>query len=46
MGRSVRELFTNSYRDILAAGKKTEAEIAEIESELENLALIGRLALA
>ncbi len=34
------------YRDILAAGKKTEAEIAEIESELENLALIDRLTLA
>jgi uncharacterized phage-associated protein len=38
--------FPIEYRDILAAGNKTEAEIAEIESELENLALIDRLALA
>jgi uncharacterized phage-associated protein len=38
--------FPIEYRDILAAGNKTEAEIAEIESQLENLALIDRLASA
>jgi uncharacterized phage-associated protein len=33
-----------AYRDILIAGKKTEAEIAEIESEIEGVALMDALA--
>jgi uncharacterized phage-associated protein len=32
------------YRDILAAGKKTAQEIAEIESEIEGVALLDALA--
>lgn len=32
------------YRDILAAGKKTPQEIAEIESEIEGVALLDALA--
>ena len=31
------------YRDILIAGKKTPAEIAEIESEIESVALVDAL---
>lgn len=32
-----------AYRDILLAGKKTEAEIAEIESEIESVAFVDAL---
>ncbi|MDX6498116.1 MAG: hypothetical protein QOG23_1376 [Blastocatellia bacterium] len=32
-----------AYRDILLAGKKTEAEIAEVESEIESVALVDAL---
>jgi uncharacterized phage-associated protein len=32
------------YRDILAAGKKTPQEIAEIESEIEGVAMLDALA--
>jgi uncharacterized phage-associated protein len=31
------------YRDILRAGKKTDAEIAEIESEIESVAFVDAL---
>ena len=33
-----------AYRDILRAGNKTEAEIAEIESEIESVAFVDALA--
>ncbi len=32
-----------AYRDILLAGKKTEAEIAEIESEIESVGFVDAL---